>query len=127
MKSLTLKSHFHHTHPPVQATDMKQHFSQVSLFNTKMSSAAAMCVRLPSGSGHGDHPEGGKGSKGLANSESQSQKLVKLPRLVSVAESEVKRSASAEDILARLMGDAPPEMKLDDELRSLVLQVWGVD
>ena len=105
---------------------MKQHFSQVSLFNTKMSSAA-VCARLPSGSRHGDYPDGDKGIKGLANGESQSQKLVKLPRLVLVAEGEVKRSASAEDILARLMGDAPTEMKLDDELRSLVLQVWGVD
>ena len=115
---------------------MKQHFSQVSLFNTKMSAALQP---VPSISGNGDRwnqHEGGFTSRGGARNRSskeqcQSGKLPKVPSDSSNAMAQQQKRMIRVGSEGKLGGDSDPEllmamplaMRLDEEMQSLVLQV----
>ena len=129
------------TPPPVQATDMKQHFSQVSLFNTKMTSAVPLFL----GSGGGRRgSSGGRSCSGSLtkaagsgscsgampqassyhrSSRGSASNLMKIG-LSSDSVGQIKHSVSHGKLLEQAeAANEVPEMRLDEELRSLVLQV----
>ena len=116
---------------------MKQHFSQVSLFNTKMSAALQP---VPSISGNGDRwnqHEGVFTSRGGARNRSskdqcQSGKLPMVPSDSSNAMAQqlqrmirVGSEGRLGDSDSELLTTMPLAMRLDEEMKSLVLQVGG--
>ena len=102
---------------PLQATDMKQHFSLLSLFNTKLLPALSSPAmdssppRLPSRSSI----DAGAGGAPLASSHRSSSRLLTAGSRSSIDAGVVSASGSSSSRM--------PKSSLDDEQCSLVLQV----
>ena len=149
--------------PLFQATDMKQHFSQVSLFNTKMSAALPSRPSISGSGGHRHQSQNGTfssrsvavggvgGGAGAAASAaaynrpsreaSMSSASGRLQQMMHPGTRSASRAPSAQvaqlELMMRTVSEgklsdmgseegsigAVVEMQLDDEMRSLVLQV----